>query len=486
VLNYRPVQPLTDVDVTQPTLVAHGALVTALTSSDQGGFNPVFSTPTVDLAAHEPEATFRDVVHPARIQSVASFADPRGPRQHLLLVTGQFAGNASGAPGLGRERLFTKIGADVQYAPREATDFTAPAFGRISGAQVGDQAAFSVEASDAAGVKRVIVAYHDGAAWKFVDLRPDGNLWTGGGPTSTPEAEFFVQAVDAFGNVGVASFKGRYYLVAAPPSVPAGVTISLTGAQGDAGWFTSAVDVLVSGSAGPFLVSVDGSAFGPDVAFALGRDGIHTIDVQGAAVAARRIVAIDTTVPTISITSPLEAATLPLGGPQRAAFSCLDRGSGIVSCTGSIANGSSVTGAFGPQTLTVTARDAAGNVAQKTVSFSVAWPFEGFFRPVDNPPAVNVATAGSAIPVKFRLGGNRGLAILASGYPQVQQETCPTGPTSTVDETVTASSSGLSYSAGTDRYVYVWKTNKQWAGTCRKFVLKLVDGSTHTADFKFR
>jgi hypothetical protein len=32
----------------------------------------------------------------------------------------------------------------------------------------------------------------------------------------------------------------------------------------------------------------------------------------------------------------------------------------------------------------------------------------------------------------------------------------------------------------------VWKTNKQWAGTCRKFVLKLVDGSTHTADFKFR
>jgi hypothetical protein len=133
-----------------------------------------------------------------------------------------------------------------------------------------------------------------------------------------------------------------------------------------------------------------------------------------------------------------------------------------------------------------TAVDNVGHSAGAACVYSVVFDFRGFFRPVDNPPTVNVATAGSAIPVKFRLGGNRGLAILASGYPQVQQETCPTGPTSTVDETVTASSSGLSYSAGTDRYVYVWKTNKQWAGTCRKFVLKLVDGSTHTADFKFR
>ena len=42
------------------------------------------------------------------------------------------------------------------------------------------------------------------------------------------------------------------------------------------------------------------------------------------------------------------------------------------------------------------------------------WPFTGFFSPVDNLPTVNVAKAGSTIPVKFSLGGNRGLGILAA------------------------------------------------------------------------
>ena len=34
--------------------------------------------------------------------------------------------------------------------------------------------------------------------------------------------------------------------------------------------------------------------------------------------------------------------------------------------------------------------------------------FTGFFQPVDNLPAINVAAAGSSIPVKFSLGGNHG------------------------------------------------------------------------------
>jgi hypothetical protein len=501
VLNYRPVQPLTDLDVTQPSLIAHGALITGLTSTDQAGFNPVFSTPTVDLAAREPETTFRDAVHPARIQSIATFAvpnpaDPSVPlrRQHLLLVTGQFASNATGSADVGRERLFTKIDANVQYAPASATDFAPPSFGRILGAQIGDQAAFTVEASDENGVKRVVVAYHDGAAWKFVDLRPEGNVWSGGGPVSTPGAEFFVQAVDSSGNVGVAVFKGRYYLVAVPPPTPPGIVFTLSGEQGATlPWFKGEVTVTVtaSGPGAPFSTSVDGSAPRPTTAdpFKVAGDGIHTVDVLGSdgKVIASKLVAIDATAPTITITSPVDGASFPLGGTQVAEFSCTDGGSGTVSCTGSIANGASLTGAFGPRTLTVTAVDAAGNKAEKTASFSVPWPFAGFFRPVDNPPTVNVATAGSAIPLKFSLGGNRSLDIIESGYPQVEkEEPCPSGPTSTVDETVTASSNNLSYSAGSDRYIFVWKTDKAWSKSCRKLVLKLKDGSTHTADFRFK
>ena len=54
--HFRPIQPRTDLDVT-PTddAVVHGALITALASTDVTDVDPVLSRPTVDLAAHEPE-----------------------------------------------------------------------------------------------------------------------------------------------------------------------------------------------------------------------------------------------------------------------------------------------------------------------------------------------------------------------------------------------------------------------------------------------
>jgi len=53
-----------------------------------------------------------------------------------------------------------------------------------------------------------------------------------------------------------------------------------------------------------------------------------------------------------------------------------------------------------------------------------------------------------------------------------------------VESTVTAGSSSLSFSGGT--YHYVWKTAKAWAGSCRRLVVGLDDGSRHMADFRLR
>ena len=50
---------------------------------------------------------------------------------------------------------------------------------------------------------------------------------------------------------------------------------------------------------------------------------------------------------------------------------------------------------------------------------------------------------------------------------------------------MTAGSSSLSYDATTQTYTYVWKTDKTWAGTCRTFLMQLIDGSQHSALFKF-
>jgi hypothetical protein len=115
-----------------------------------------------------------------------------------------------------------------------------------------------------------------------------------------------------------------------------------------------------------------------------------------------------------------------------------------------------------------------------------AFNFAGFFPPVDNPPTINTVQAGSAIPVKFSLGGDQGLNILAPGSPSSGQVACATGaPLDAIESTVTAGGSSLSYDSSTGQYVYVWKTYKSWAGTCRQLDVQLSDGSHHVADFEF-
>ncbi|WP_216593899.1 PxKF domain-containing protein [Thioflavicoccus mobilis] len=114
-----------------------------------------------------------------------------------------------------------------------------------------------------------------------------------------------------------------------------------------------------------------------------------------------------------------------------------------------------------------------------------AYAFTGFFRPVDNPPTMNRAKGGSSIPVKFSLGGDRGLDILA-GYPTSQPISCDDNtPVDDIEEEAT-SKSGLKYDPDSDQYIYVWKTLKGWSSTCRQLTVRLADGTAYTALFSFK
>jgi len=111
--------------------------------------------------------------------------------------------------------------------------------------------------------------------------------------------------------------------------------------------------------------------------------------------------------------------------------------------------------------------------------------WNGFFQPVDNLPTVNSVKAGSAVPIKFSLGGDQGLNIFMPGYPQSMQIVCDAGSgLDPVEQTVAAGVSSLSYDPLTDTYTYVWKTEKSWSGTCRRLTIVLVDGSIRNALFK--
>ena len=138
-------------------------------------------------------------------------------------------------------------------------------------------------------------------------------------------------------------------------------------------------------------------------------------------------------------------------------------------------------------------RDTTANqVCGQTTSLSLfaifesAYTFSGFYSPVDNSPTLNLVKAGSAVPVKFSLGGNQGLSIFAPGYPASQSVQCDTSaPLSAIEETVTSGGSSLTYDPSSDLYTYVWKTDKNWANTCRRLVVTFNDGTVKAADFSF-
>ena len=90
--------------------------------------------------------------------------------------------------------------------------------------------------------------------------------WTGGVPIASELFEYFVQAVDAAGNVGVSTNKGFYYDGAPPePPPPDGdVSGTLTGGDPVNDWYTSRADALVDAPDGVTVeASIDGGPFGP-------------------------------------------------------------------------------------------------------------------------------------------------------------------------------------------------------------------------------
>jgi hypothetical protein len=194
--------------------------------------------------------------------------------------------------------------------------------------------------------------------------------------------------------------------------------------------------------------------------------------------------------PTITLTTPPQGAAYTLNQVVNADYSCQDEagGSGLATCVGSVPSGSPIaTASVGAKTFVVTASDNAGNATSLTHAYSVNYNFSGFFQPVDNLPTVNLAKAGSAIPVMFSLDGNQGLNIFAAGFPASQQINCESSsPASDIEETVTAGGSSLSYDPATDQYTYIWKTSTAWKGACRQLQLKLSDNTLHVANFRFK
>jgi hypothetical protein len=85
----------------------------------------------------------------------------------------------------------------------------------------------------------------------------------------------------------------------------------------------------------------------------------------------------DTTGPTIALLTPADGATFVLNQAVQASYTCADEagGSGLAACDGTTPAGTAIdTASLGPKSFTVAARDAAGNTASVTHTYTVVPP----------------------------------------------------------------------------------------------------------------
>lgn len=107
---------------------------------------------------------------------------------------------------------------------------------------------------------------------------------------------------------------------------------------------------------------------------------------------------------------------------------------------------------------------------------------------------VNEVKGGQAIPLRFSLGdgGVQGLDIFTVA-PIVEDITgncagMATGDLNAITQPLDAVAGGLSYTAGTDTYTYMWKPparTETLANRCWQLVMKFYDGREARANFRF-
>jgi len=401
---YRPIEPSTSFDATQPSaanpdtlgLVAHGALITGLSSTDEP-ISPLISEPGVDSTANTNVQPLGDTAFPSQLQRVATYqtTDPTTGQpvehQQVDLVAGQYLPDPAN-PGTGTQRLFNSISTEVLYTDPSDTNFNPPTIDTTSGYVTGANTDFVVSTSAAgAPIKRVLVLYTDAqnpGAWTPVDLvSSDGVHWSGAGAaTASGTLDYMVQAVDGDGNVAVSTNKGHYFPAVSPPAPSPAINISLGGATQVDGYYNGPVTATISGPAG-LTYSIDGSTPTPVTGpVAIGGDGAHLLTVTDpAGDTASQVVQIDSQPPVIdTAVSPVPGPTGWVRGGATVSIAAADAGSGLATLSyresgaqtvgSTTVNGSSAdipVSASGTTVVTVTATDNVGNTASAQVTVNV-------------------------------------------------------------------------------------------------------------------
>lgn len=369
VTHFRPVEPRLTLDVTaDDSLPVHGAVIEDLGSDDITGVDPLYSRPTIDLTANEPEREAESLAFPAQLQSVNLMKAPNGLRDRLVLMAGQtFV--TEGEPT--RQRLFDHMAGTVYRSASD--DWTPPRIVEVEGLVVDGVVVFSTS-TDVADVQRGVILYRDdaGPEWQRAELdRLSDGEWSAGVPLragATTVSEFFVQLVDEAGNVAVSSNKGRRFTASMADPSDGEVSFELSSPRPDGGFYRESPDITITGlpEGEGAMVSVDGGEwFRYDGAFRVNGDGVHRVEaLTDSGERAVGYVAIDSTPPSVTgVVDPPANSAGWRNEPVTVTWTCVDAVSGVASCP----EPATVSGDGAGQTVTGEAVDRAGNSATATV-----------------------------------------------------------------------------------------------------------------------
>ena len=116
-----------------------------------------------------------------------------------------------------------------------------------------------------------------------------------------------------------------------------------------------------------------------------------------------------------------------------------------------------------------------------------SYSFGGFLAPIDNPPVVNIGTAGKTYPVKFRVrdeAGNVVSSLSAVSSVKYKAVSCSGFLGDPGDAIETTSTGATSLRFAGDQFIYNWKTPS--VRGCYQLFVILADGGVHTANFSLK
>jgi uncharacterized repeat protein (TIGR01451 family) len=282
----------------------------------------------------------------------------------------------------------------------------------------------------------------------------------------------------------------------------------ITCASPDTAWHATDVSIsCTAGDSGSGLANSADASFSLSTSVGVGTEtstaqtGTRTVcDVAGNCSVAGPIgpIKVDKKGPTVTLIAPANGSVYLLNQSVAVNFSCADRGSGLTSCSGTVASGGSLdTSSVGSKSFTVTATDAVGNKTLVTNNYTVTYAPSGIcggdaghqiLQPI-NADGTSVWKQGRTVPAKFRVCDAKGVSIgtpgVVTNFALVQ---IISGTATDVDETASSTSadSAFHWDATAQQWIFNISTSNLTAGSTYVFRVQLNDGSSISFGFGLR